>query len=171
MAKKVDKNKISKDLFKAYPDENKCWITDDGQGFFKENHAKNNALKKDLEDPEVFFREGYQVEGGEDMEVALQETEETVKEQEAILNTVIDVANIEAEETTEVSENAHQAVKAVAELRAKYESTVAQTNSFKQEIKEELNFNAAVVELIKNDTSKLGQAIKKMIPTKVDTNV
>lgn len=166
MEKKINKQKIAAGLFKDYPEENKCWITDDGQGFFKENYAKNNASTKELEEPEVFFREGYKAEGSEDLEEALQETEETVKEQEAVLNTVIDVANTEAEETPNVSENAHEAVKAVAELRAKYESTVEQTNSFKQEIKEELDFNAAVVELVKNDTTKLAEAIKALIPVK-----
>jgi hypothetical protein len=166
MAKAIDKKKIAAGLFKAYPEQNKAWITDDGQGFFKENYAKNNASEKGLEDPEVFFREGYQSEDNQDLEEALQETEETVKEQEIVLNTVIDVANIEAEETPEVSENAHVAVKAVAELRAKYEANIEQTNSFKEEIKEELDFNAAVVELIKNDTTKLADAIRTLIPTK-----
>ena len=44
MAKEIDKKKIAAGLFKAYPEQNKAWITDDGQGFFKENYAKNNAI-------------------------------------------------------------------------------------------------------------------------------
>lgn len=166
MAKAKGKKKIAADLFKDFENENKCWITDDGQAFFKENHAKNNASDKNLEDPEVFFREGYQAEGNEDLETLLQETEDAVKDQEVALNKVIDVSNVEAEETVEVTDADHEAVKAVAELREKFEANIAQTNSFKQEIKEELDFNAAVVELVKDDNTKLAQEIKNLIPVK-----
>lgn len=166
MAKAIDKKKIAAGLFKDHPEQNKAWITDDGQGFFKENYAKNNASDKGLEDPEVFFREGYQVEGDQELEEILQEMEETVKDQEAIINKVIDVSNVEAEEAVEVLDTDHEAVKAVSELRAKYEANIEQTNSFKLEIKEELDFNTAVIELIKNDTTKLADAIRALIPVK-----
>lgn len=165
-AKSKKLQKVADELFKDNPLENKVWITSDNQGFFKENHAKNNASDKDLEDPEVFFREGYQNEDSQDLEEILQETEEVVKEQEVVINKVLDVSNIEAEAAVGVSDTDHEAVQAVAELRAKYEENIEQTNFFKEEIKDELNFNAAVVELIKNNDTKLANDIKALIPVK-----
>lgn len=165
-AKSKKLQKVADELFKDNPEENKVWITSDGQGFFKENHAKNNASDKDLEDPEVFFREGHQNEDNQDLEDVLHETEETVKEQEAVINKIIDVSNTEAEETVDVSETDHEAVQAVVELRAKYEENIEQTNFFKEEIKDELDFNTAVVELIKNNDTKLAEDIRALIPVK-----
>ncbi len=167
MAKeKINLKKIAEGLLKDNPEQKQVWVTEDGQGFFKKNYAVNNATNKKLEAPEVFFREGHQADGDQDLEEALQETESAVKGLEIILDTVIDVANTEAEDTPEVAENAHEAIKAVAELRTKFENTIEQTNSFKQEIKEELDFNTAVVKLIENDTTKLAEAIRNLIPTK-----
>ena len=166
MAKKINLKKIADGLLKDNPEQIKVWITEDGQGFFKENYAKNNASNKGLEDPEVFFREGYQVEGNENLEEVLQETEEALKVAENILDRVIDVSNVEAEDSVEVADTEHEAVKAVGELRAKFDANIEQTNSYKQEIKEELDFNAAVIDLIKNDTTKLAEAIRSLIPVK-----
>lgn len=171
MAKEINKKEIATGLLQDNPEQNKVWITDDGQGFFKENYAKNNASDKNLEDPEVFFREGHQNADDQDLEEILQETEEALKGAELILDRVIDAANVDAEETPEVLENDHAAVKAVAELRTKFEANIEQTNSFKLEIKEELDFNTAVIELIKNDTTKLADAIRSLIPVKGDTDV
>ncbi|MDN3621343.1 hypothetical protein QWY81_17885 [Polaribacter undariae] len=161
-----DLKKIAAELLKDNPEQNKIWMTEDGQGFFSEGHANNNAKTKGLENPEVFFRDGHQDEDSKELEEVLLETEETVRELETVIDRVIDVSNIEAEDSMEALEDDHQAVKNVAELRKKYEGAVEQGVIFKEEIKEELEFNAAVVELVKNDTTKLADAIRALIPTK-----
>ena len=142
MAKKnTTAKQIAKNLLKVYPNQNKVWITSDGQGFFIEGAAINNAKNKDLENPEVFFREGHQDEDNTAVEELLQETEEALKKSEIALNRVIDVSNTEAEDVVEVIKTDHEAVKNAIELRKKYEDAVAQGASFKQEVKEELEFN------------------------------
>ena len=51
---------IANDVFKRFPNENKVFVTSDGQAFLNEshakNHAKNNRTGKELK-LEVFLRE------------------------------------------------------------------------------------------------------------------
>lgn len=133
MSKKVDLNKVAEDLFKAYPEKIKLFITSDGQGFFTKNPAINHADKNKLEYKE-FFRDGYQTEVDTDMEDALIKAEEKVRGYEATLEKVEDVVNVDLEEAIEVSGEVHEAVKAAFELRLKYAESESNLSEAKEAI-------------------------------------
>ena len=57
----TDLKTIANDVFKRFPNENKVFVTSDGQAFLNESHAKNHAKTnrtgKELK-LETFLREG-----------------------------------------------------------------------------------------------------------------
>lgn len=161
------KNKLQKvadQLLTDNPKEKKVFVTEDGQGFFKENYAKLNAKEKGLEDPEVFFREGHSEEGDSDLETLLDQTEENLLVAETVLEKVVDVSNTDAEEIPEEKEDDHEAVKAVIELRKKHSDAIATLAEASIEMQALREFQSAVVELASKDTTKLAEAIKNLIP-------
>ncbi len=56
----ADLKTVANDVFKRFPNENKVFVTSDGQAFLNEAHAKNHAVKnrtgKELKF-ETFLRE------------------------------------------------------------------------------------------------------------------
>lgn len=163
-SKKKTSKEIAEGFLKAYPKENQVFITEDLQGFFSKGSAYNWAKERGFKEPEVFFREGYSDENVEDLEdqlVASQENEQTLK---GILEKVQDVANTDAEQEYTPEEGDHEAVKTVVELREKYKTNVDNLFTAQQEITSLQDFQSKVVELVKNDNTKLAKEIVELLP-------
>ena len=165
---KINKQKIANELFESYEDENKVFVTEDGQGFFDEGAAKNHAIAKDFDAPKVFFREGFSDEMDTDTEEALMASEENVEILTAVLEKVTDVANVEAETAIEVTEADHQAVQIVASLRREYETVTENANKAFEEITAFRQFQAAVAKLVAENKPKLAEAITQLLPAETN---
>jgi len=187
MSKKIDLNKKSQEIFKEHPDKVRVFVTTDGQGFFHKNYAINHAAKNKLEYQE-FFRQGHEKEDNTDLEELLVTTEEKVLTLEATLEAIQDAANVEAETTPEIPENAHEALKVVGELREKHANVSAELVTANEkadqlpelegklkvalentgetvEVDKQYNaLTAKLATLVKGNTTKLGEAIIKLLP-------
>lgn len=167
MAKKNLK-KYADEAFKDNDDLNKVWVTEDGQCFYAESNAKSYSIQQKFEDPEVFFRKGFTPEVDESLEDDLQASEDNVKALTATLDKVQDIANIEAEETPEISEGDHEALKIVAALREEHQLNVGVLAEVQEEIIVLRQFQASVVKLIDGNDTKLAQEIIKLIAVKTE---
>lgn len=59
--KKISKEKKAAKILAANPHENKVFITKDGQPFFINSDALNHCRRKGItQEPEVFFRQGFE---------------------------------------------------------------------------------------------------------------
>lgn len=160
---KIDLNKKAQEIFKEHPGKVRVFVTTDGQGFFHKNYAINHAAKNKLEYQE-FFREGHEVEDTSNLEELLVSTEEKVLTLEATLEAIQDAANVEAEESPEIPEDANEALKAVGELRAAYEDRGESLVTAAEAVG---NYNALtenLANLVKGNDTKLAKAIIKILP-------
>jgi hypothetical protein len=167
MAKINLKNKAD-ELFKSYPEKTRVFMTTDGQGFWSKNHANNHAAKNKLDAPQEFFRSGYEVEADTSLEEALVEAEEKALTAENVLNAIQDAANVEAEELQEIPEDAHEALKAVGELRAAHDEKVSLLADAAGDIGDYNALKANLASLVKGNDTKLAKEIIKLLPVETE---
>ncbi|KFF13113.1 hypothetical protein IW15_10140 [Chryseobacterium soli] len=76
MANKKKFQEKANALFEKYPQENKIFISENGQCFFDEKASKDyHGLKEFDSEPEVFFREGFEDEDDSDLQETLHQSE------------------------------------------------------------------------------------------------
>ena len=175
MSKKtIDLKKEANAILKKYPGENKVFMTPDGQGFFAENSAKNHAESRKLEDPEVFFREGHSNEIDSDVEALLQVTEEEKSVLQQVVDKVIDISNVEAEENPNVSDKDHDAVKSVFDLRQRLVEAEDTTLKIKNELSEKTTEAVTAKSALESKEGELEtvsnvlQSVKKQLADKTN---
>lgn len=156
------------ELFKFYPEKTKVFMTLDGQGFWTRNSALNHALKNKLDTPQEFFRSGHEVETDTSLEEALVAAEETALTQKNVLDVIQDTANAEAEDLQKIPENAHEALKAVGELRTAYDEKVSLLADAAGQIGAYNALKANLASLVKDNDTKLAKEIIKLLPVETD---
>lgn len=85
----MNTQKKANEILKNNLDQNQVFFTEDGQAFFEELKATNHARTNKLEDPVVFFREGFEPEDTKEMEQELV----YLKEDNKKLSTVLEIVN------------------------------------------------------------------------------
>lgn len=164
MSKNKNLKQVADQLFKDYPKESQVFVTTDGQGFFNKNYTVNHCNKNKLEYQE-FFRSGYAPEVDQGVEDLLVTAEETIRSHEATLNKIQDLANVEGEELSpEVTEDDHEAVKAVGELRGSYEDLKADLSSAQAMAVSHKTLLAGLAPLLEGNDTKLAKEIQKLMP-------
>lgn len=107
-------------LLEKYPNENKVFITENGQCFFDDKAAKDYHESKGFDkDPETFFREGFEDDDDTDVQEALHTAKLAVTELTAVIEEMVGVADLDQEyepATFDTNDN----VTAVIKLREKY---------------------------------------------------
>lgn len=154
-------------LFLQYPNENKVYISENGQCFFDEKAAKNYHEVKGFEtEPEVFFREGFEDEDDTDVQEALHKSELERLNQAATLEEIAAVCDLDQEYTPANAET-DETLTAVISLREKLAgkdqeliqanaqletlSTVGEENTkLKEQLDAALKENKALTEQINN---------------------
>lgn len=134
--KKSNKNQKRADqILKDHPKENTVFITEDGQPFFLENKAKNHAKANDMDDPEVFFREGTAPENDKELEEALLEAENHIAVQQNVIDQVKQSADLDGD-PVEVDNDTDEVVVQVVQLRENYEAIKAELEAVKSKLDE-----------------------------------
>lgn len=110
--------KVADDIFERYPNQQKIYVSSDGQAFFDHSHAMNHARQnrtgKEL-DVETFTRKEKDEKPGIEKD---ENQPKTVKEMVEILKTANkDEVNAIVEAEKELGENARKSVFAAAEKR------------------------------------------------------
>ena len=96
--------KLAKKILAENTDQEAVYITEDGQAFFSKNKAVNHCYNRKFEEePEAFFREGFEPQDDKDLQEAFTELYEKTEVQDQILarvNAALDMSQ-EAEEITD----------------------------------------------------------------------
>lgn len=107
-------------LFEKYPEANKIFISENGQCFFEEKAAKDYHNLRGVEnEPEVFFREGFEDEDDSDLQEALHNSELARKAFEGIIEDVAAVCDLD-QDYEPANADTDETVTAVISLREKY---------------------------------------------------
>lgn len=107
-------------LFEKYPQANKIFISENGQCFFEEKAAKDYHNLRGFENqPEVFFREGFEDEDDSDLQEALHHSELARKALEGIIEDVAAVCDLDGDYEP-ANADTDETVTAVISLREKY---------------------------------------------------
>lgn len=107
-------------LFEKYPEANKIFISENGQCFFEEKAAKDyHDLRGFENEPEVFFREGFEDEDDSDLQEALHHSELARKALEGIIEDVAAVCDLDGDYEP-ANADTDETVTAVISLREKY---------------------------------------------------
>lgn len=107
-------------LFEKYPQANKIFISENGQCFFEEKAAKDYHNLRGFEnEPEVFFREGFEDEDDSDLQEALHNSELARKALEGIIEDVAAVCDLD-QDYEPANADTDETVTAVISLREKY---------------------------------------------------
>lgn len=107
-------------LFEKYPEANKIFISENGQCFFDEKAAKDYHDLRGFENqPEVFFREGFEDEDDSDLQEALHNSELARKALEGIIEDVAAVCDLD-QDYEPANADTDETVTAVISLREKY---------------------------------------------------
>lgn len=116
----MNKKKIATQTFKDYPEANEAHITQDGQAFFTKVSAQNHSTRMGFdEEPELFFRDGFEPEDtkGIQEELSLVKIEnETLTGILAIVEEATDLTKV----APEVDQETDSAIAAVVQLREKF---------------------------------------------------
>ena len=108
--------KKANEILKNNLDQNQVFFTKDGQAFFEELKATNHARTNKLEDPVVFFREGFEPEDTKELEQELVYLKEDNKKLSTVLETVNAICDLD-KEALEINDETPTIVVGVITLR------------------------------------------------------
>jgi chromosome segregation ATPase len=116
--------KLANKILLDNPDENRVFITEDGQAFFDEIQANNHAVKNEFSEPEVFFREGFEPEDTKVLEEELAQVKEDNETLTEVLDDIQKAVDF-TQDAPEVTQESNIVVAAVVQLREKHQGAIA----------------------------------------------
>ncbi|WP_312399498.1 hypothetical protein [Chryseobacterium sp.] len=165
--------KLANQIFEAHPEQNKVFISENGQAFFDENAVKQYHSKMGFEeDPEVFFREGVEDEDDSSFLEAYSKSEAAKNLLEARLDTIYQITDLE-QDYEPVNADTDEIVTAVVSLREKYQYSQDLLLQSNAEVERLSNIQEEKETLSKELDSALKQiaSLSKTTPKKQTTDV